>query len=116
GHARVNLDSPLHSGFILASTHDSSGVYDPGFLSAEELYELRGVHARLRIMGHCNTTDGPVSSSEGLINLARPLLVAGVPAVIGSLWAVDDERGRQLMLELHRQLRAGNGAAEALQL
>ena len=52
--------------------------------------------------------------SEGVAPLVRPLLAAGVPAVIGSLWDVDDATTEELMVSFHRHYEEGSDAAEAM--
>jgi CHAT domain-containing protein len=47
--------------------------------------------------------------------LVRPLITAGVPAVIGSSWDVGDDTAAHLLVSFHRHYRNGNDAAVALQ-
>lgn len=51
---------------------------------------------------------------EGVAPLVRPLIGAGIPAVIGSLWDVDDATATALLVSFHRCYRRGSNAADAL--
>jgi CHAT domain-containing protein len=49
--------------------------------------------------------------------LVRPLLAAGAPAVIGSLWTVNDSTPtEELMVSFHAQYKNGSDAAAALRI
>lgn len=109
GHAIVNSTAPNASFLALASSAKRSGN-----LYARELDALRGVRARLVILSSCSSLSGDSNGAEGAMSLARSLVGAGVPAVVESLWAVDDRSVAPLLQEFHRALIAGAGAAEAL--
>jgi CHAT domain-containing protein len=47
--------------------------------------------------------------------LVRPLIAAGVPAVIGSLWDVNDATAEALLVSFHRHYGQGLDAAAAMQ-
>ena len=49
-----------------------------------------------------------------MLSLARAFLATGVPAVVQSLWAVEDEPSSELLQIFHRHLRAGADPATAL--
>jgi CHAT domain-containing protein len=69
---------------------------------------------RLVVLASCRTATGRVSRTEGVENLARPFLAAGVPAVIASLWDVDDPAAVAFMTRFYRHLRCSFDAAAAL--
>jgi CHAT domain-containing protein len=48
------------------------------------------------------------------MSLAESFLASGVPAVIGSLWRIDDRKTRDLLVAFHKNLNSGEGGAEAL--
>jgi CHAT domain-containing protein len=52
--------------------------------------------------------------SEGTLNLARALLISGVPSTIVSKWKVDDESAPSLMTGLYRAMTHGMDVASAL--
>jgi CHAT domain-containing protein len=111
GHALQNPEFPWLSSLILASgaTHDA-----PEAVFAYELANRRLEAVRLVVLAACRTAAGPTLRGEGVLNLARPFMAAGVPAVIGTLWDVDDRASRRLLVEFHRQIARGLTPVEAL--
>lgn len=85
-----------------------------GTLFAEEIYGRRFPQARLVVLAACSTASGAISRGEGAMSLARPFLADGVPAVIASLWDVEDKAGSEISMRLHRRLAAGAEPQEAL--
>jgi hypothetical protein len=55
-----------------------------------------------------------VLSGEGVLGLASAFLSAGVPAVVATLWPVDDAQTARLMDHFYAGLAAGLDAATAL--
>ena len=106
GHARVNDISPWRSRLILGDGTDQVDLEQLGRL------DLRRV--RLVVLSSCETGVGTLLRGEGPITLARPFLIAGVPAVIGSLWKLEDRNARDLSVRFHNSYRAGHSAADAL--
>ncbi len=109
GHAIVNPEFPLLSLLALAPT-----LGDSGSLYAHELYGLRLPRTRLVLLSACGTGGGEPSGPEGVSSLARPFLAAGVPAVVASLWNVNDRATTRLLVAFHRRLRAGRDPLSAL--
>ncbi len=70
---------------------------------------------RLVVLSACSSAGGLPVGPEGLAPLVRPLIAGGVPAVLGSLWDVDDATAAQLLVSFHRRYREGLDAASALQ-
>lgn len=110
GHAVENVRFPLDSGLLL--TRQRAG--DDGLLKVAEIAPLRLPATRLVVLAACSTASGRNPSNDGLVNLARPFLAAGVPTVVGSLWRVGDEPTAELFRYFHRQVLAGAPAGEAL--
>jgi CHAT domain-containing protein len=113
GHIIANPAAPFHSLMLLAPSRSHSGV-----LSAEELMlRLRAKDTRLFVLSACSSAGGTDIGPEGLAPLVRPLVTAGVPAVIGSLWNVSDTGdSARLLVVFHSYFISGNDAARALQL
>ncbi|HYN21125.1 MAG TPA: CHAT domain-containing protein, partial [Thermoanaerobaculia bacterium] len=112
GHAIVNPQAPFRSVLLLAPSKNHSGA-----LYAEELLvKLRLDETRLFVLSTCSGAGGHPVGPEGLAALVRPLLVAGSPAVIGSLWNVRDAPTEELLVRFHHRYRQGYDAAKALQL
>lgn len=86
------------------SGHASSGaLLMSGELQAGDLGRATLTRPRLAVLSACST-----------LTMARAFVAAGVPRVVGTLWAVDDARAAQLFAALHRRLRAGASPAAAL--
>jgi CHAT domain-containing protein len=109
GHAEIDGRSPFFSRLLLAPDAQGSGI-----LFAYELYHRSFVDTSLVVLAACNSAADQVAGSEGVSSLARPFLAAGIPAVIGSLWAVSDHASAEMSVELHRLLAKGQDAATAL--
>jgi CHAT domain-containing protein/tetratricopeptide (TPR) repeat protein len=88
--------------------------HDTGVLFAHELYNRRFPRTVLVVLSGCATGAGRLSPTEGILSLARPFLAGGVPAVIGSLWQVDDEAASTLSIAFHSRFSRGRDAASAL--
>jgi CHAT domain-containing protein len=69
---------------------------------------------RLVYLSACESDQGRILKSEGSITLARSFFAAGVPAVVGTLWPIDDEAARLAARTVHQHLLAGETPAEAL--
>ncbi|HVR10313.1 MAG TPA: CHAT domain-containing protein, partial [Thermoanaerobaculia bacterium] len=110
GHAVVHPELPARSALILAD--DAGGA--PGAVFAPELAALTLAGTRLVVLAACNTGRGSLGQSDGVADLVRPFFAAGVPAVIATLWNVDDRAAARLSGALHRRLAAGLDAEAAL--
>jgi CHAT domain-containing protein len=111
GHSLVDRKDPLRSGLVLAA---QAGEDERGFLAAESLYRARFAHTRLVVLSACETAVGQVRGAEGMTSLAAPFLAAGVPAVVASLWRVEDREAADLQVSFHRHLLRGEDALTAL--
>jgi CHAT domain-containing protein len=95
------------------------GDGEDGLLSVLDLADLR-VAADLVVLSACETARGRVLGTEGVIGLPRALFLAGCPRVLASLWKVDDEATKALMVKFYelwnpRDGSAGLGPAAALE-
>jgi CHAT domain-containing protein len=112
GHAVANPDAPFRSLLLLAPSPDHNGV-----LVAEELLtRFTSDKTRMVVLSACSSAGGVPIGPEGLAPLVRPLLAAGVPAVVGSLWDVRDHGSAELLVAFHRHFREGQDANHALRL
>ena len=67
------------------------------------------------MLSTCSSAGGLPVGAEGVAPFVRPLIGAGVPAVVGTLWNVEDATAEELLVSFHRHYREGNDAAVALQ-
>jgi len=113
GHAIANPAAPFHSLLLLAPSGSDSGA-----LNAEELMlRFRARDTRLFVLSACSSAGGTDIGPEGLAPLVRPLVTSGVPAVIGSLWSIGDNKDSEdLLVRFHRYFLKGHDAARSLQL
>lgn len=108
-HARSNRENPLLAALLL-----SRDGQDPGVLYAHEIYQLNFTTTRLVVLSACGTSNGKMSSSEGVGSLARAFLAAGVPAVVGSLWDTRDKSAPDVLIAFHHRLSRGENPMSAL--
>jgi CHAT domain-containing protein len=119
GHAIADQDSPLNSKLLLTpalatNAPGDSKNRDNGVMYAYELYNQGFAGTQLAVLSACRTAGGTYISGEGVTNLARPLLAAGVPAIVASLENVPDETTAQFFVQFHRRLIATGDPATAL--
>jgi tetratricopeptide (TPR) repeat protein len=77
-----------------------------------------GVHlrtCRLAVLAACSTLSVETQSGSIKSGLPEALLQAGVPTIVGTLWDVDSEATKRLMLNFYGQLLKGNSPEIALQ-
>jgi CHAT domain-containing protein len=89
-----------------------AGADDDGLLTASELSEIP-LTANLAVLSACETGRGTITG-DGVLGLSRSLMLAGVPNVVVSLWAVPDQATASLMTEYYRQMPQQPTQAQAL--
>ncbi len=98
-HAVLDPSDPFRS-YLLFS--DSGAV---GARSLRDLATLDLRRARLVVLGACKSASGsPVG--EGIAGQVRPILAAGVPTVLGELWAASDLKSQALFSQFYCALFA----------
>jgi CHAT domain-containing protein len=85
---------------------------DNGLLSASEIFDLK-LRANLVVLSACDTGRGAING-DGVIGLSRSLIASGVPSVVVSLWAVDDNSTRVFMSDFYRNRQTNPNKAQAL--
>ncbi len=101
-HAFFEPEQPLNSGILLVGDKENDGN-----LTAGELYSLR-MPSDIVTLSACETALGEVSAGDDVIGLNRGFLYAGASTIVSSLWKVDDEATRELMVEFYKQLEGHN--------
>jgi CHAT domain-containing protein/Tfp pilus assembly protein PilF/predicted negative regulator of RcsB-dependent stress response len=111
-HGSLNRNAPSLSALELEPDGQNDGRL--------EVYEIAGMklHARLITLSACETGLGTgyfteTPGGDEFVGLTRAFLSAGGQNVLASLWAVNDQSSRDLMVHFYRHLLASSGA-EAL--
>ena len=94
-HGLVNIDKPMLSSLVLSNAGE-----DDGFLTALEILRTK-IPADLAVLSACETGKGKIVKGEGIVGLTRAFMFAGAPRVICSLWKVDDEATKALMIKFY---------------
>jgi len=102
-HGRFRGDSPFFSALYLAD----------GWMTVRDAYALR-LRCGLVTLSACETGLSALMPGDELIGLARGFFLAGAPALVVSLWMVDDAATAELMTAFYRALLAGLRPAAAL--
>jgi CHAT domain-containing protein/tetratricopeptide (TPR) repeat protein len=102
-HGTFRPDNPLFSALHLAD----------GAFTTRDAYALE-LRCDLVVLSACETGVSSVAPGDELIGLARGFFAAGAPALLVSLWTVDDASTATLMTHFYTRLRAGDTPARAL--
>jgi CHAT domain-containing protein len=65
-------------------------------------------NAKLVVLSGCRTGSGKMERAEGVTGLTRAVMYAGTPAVVSSLWRVDDQATKKLMVTFYRNMLEKN--------
>lgn len=97
-HGTFDMDKPLNSALLLAKDKDNDGI-----LRAGDLYNL-SLNADLVTLSACETALGKVATGDDVVGFTRGFLYAGARSLISSLWQVDDQATRDLMVNFYNNL------------
>jgi CHAT domain-containing protein len=112
--AAPRIENPLlRSGLAFAGANGHRADGD-GIVTALEASGLDLWGTRLVVLSACETGVGDVQNGDGVYGLRRALVMAGAESEVMSLWKVDDEATRDLMIAYYTGLVAGGGRTEAL--
>lgn len=92
------------------SRSHSTGIEYPGFLTARTIITNVTLRTDLVTLSACQTGLGR-ALGQGTIGFTRAFLAAGARSLLVSLWSVDDDSTRELMVAFYEEyLRHGNKA------
>ena len=111
-HGSLNRNAPALSALELEPDAENDGR-----LELHEIVRMK-LRARLITLSACETALGKgyfteTPAGDEFVSITRAFLTAGSQNVLASLWAVNDESTRVLMVRFYRHLLE-NGGAEAL--
>ncbi len=99
-HGYADFETPRHSGLLAANGET---------LTIRDFFEKRLTRPQLAVLSACETAFPPeLTSPDEIIALPTSLMVAGIPAVVGSLWSVADVSTAILMARFY-ELWRGEG-------
>lgn len=107
-HTRLDDQHPWNSEVWFSRT-EGGAVLRAGEIAGMQL------SARLAVLSSCESAGGRVLSGEGVQGLCSAFLSAGVPAVIATLWPVDDHTTSRLMETFYSELARDETVARSLQ-
>ncbi len=105
----------LRSGLALAGANGrNGGDNEDGLLTAFEAASLDLQGTQLVVLSACETGLGEVRSGDGVHGLRRALTIAGAETQVMSLWQVQDDATRDLMIAFYQKVIAQQGRAAAM--
>ncbi len=97
-HGIFDPKHPLNSALLLAGNGNNQGL-----LRAGDLYRLR-LNNDLITLSACETALSAISKGDDVIGFTRGFLYAGARSIVSSLWKVDDQATRDLMVGFYERL------------
>lgn len=91
----------------LVLSQDVPGSKEDGYFTLEEIRNCN-YNASLVVFSACRTGWGKIESGQGITYLTQAVMSAGTPCVVASLWDVDDNATRDLMIYFYRNLLEKN--------
>jgi len=105
-HGDFDPEAPLSSTLHLALGET---------LTALEVLDHLRLHCDLVTLSACESGLSQVRRGDELVGLVRAFLYAGAPALVSTLWRVDERSTLILMEKFYQEIQAEVGFAEALQ-
>jgi CHAT domain-containing protein len=113
-HTEINNNSPMLSRLVLSKSDDGEqDESNDGYLHAYEIYNM-SLRAELAVLSACETGVGKKSSSEGVLSLAHSFAFAGCPAILMSLWQIDEKTSAEITSGFYKNISKGLHKDDAL--
>ena len=94
-HGLIRTDHPLLSSLALGADAENDG-----FLTVLDVFRER-IPADLVVLSPARRPGGRIYRAEGVVGFTRAFMHAGTPRVLCSLWSVDDDATRALMVKFY---------------
>ncbi len=101
-HGYFNASAPLLSGLVLQPGGESPERQE--ILTARRVMDMR-LRAELICISACESASSEIGEGDELLGLIRAFLHAGASSLVASLWAVDADSTRDLMVAFYQRLR-----------
>ena len=113
-HQDTYRDNPLLlSGLVLSGYKNRQGGGDEdGILTALETTALNLTGTKLVVLSACDTSLGQDKTGEGVYGFRRALVIAGSESQVMSLWKVDDNATKDLMIAYYQKVLGKQGKQE----
>lgn len=110
-HIDHDKNNPEISRILLGHGKENDGALETSQVAGLDLRKTG-----LVVLSGCQSQSGRLTRGDDMVGLTRAFIYAGSPSVIASLWSVDDEATRALMVSFYSHLRQGLPQADALRL
>lgn len=110
-HTIINDSLPMQSKLVF---YDDENDSTSNFMYTHEIFNM-DLNASMVTLSACNTGSGKFRKGEGIMSLARGFVYAGVPAIVMTLWEVQDASGSVVMQKYYHYLKDGMTKDVALQ-
>lgn len=110
-HTILNDQNPMYSKLLF--TYDAKT--QAGLINTYELLTM-DLNAELAVLSGCSTGEGELKKGEGVMSLSSGFQFAGVPAIVMSLWEVNDRFGALVVDKFYLYLSEGMAKNKALHL
>ncbi|MBX7150127.1 CHAT domain-containing protein [bacterium] len=111
-HGFLSSDEPQKS-FLLMAPNAAKNEDDKLTISEILKLPLKDKN-ELIVLSACNTSMGKSATGVELISLSRAFAIAGAPTTVATLWPVDDESTKIIMINFYDGLKKGLTKSEAM--
>lgn len=96
--------------YLAFGVPDQAGAFDK--LYARDLYNY-ALNADMVVLSACETGIGKLQQGEGIVSLARAFAYAGAKSIFTTLWQVNDESTKELMIPFYGHLKKASVTKDA---
>jgi CHAT domain-containing protein/tetratricopeptide (TPR) repeat protein len=109
-HFETDGKNPMASRILLSRGEQG----DDSPLDLAGVYGLSLRKTDLVVLSGCQSQTGKRTRGDDIIGLSQAFLYAGSPSVVASLWSVDDDATKLLMVAFYSRLKQGLSKTDAL--